>query len=73
MSKLPSADPWDDKYLANTGLLTSQGVQFAELPPGRRPAVFVISAGMNRTIETRFLQAADEFQTGGDDIVFRIQ
>lgn len=73
MSKLPAADPWGDKYLANTGFLTSQGVQSANLPAGRKPAVFVISAGMNRSLETRFLQAADEFQTGGDDLVFRIQ
>ena len=73
MSKLPAADPWGDKYLANTGFLTSQGVQQANLPQGKKPAVFVISAGANRSLETRFLQAADEFQSGGDDLVFRIQ
>src|SRR5262249_48075513 len=73
MSQLPSADPWGDKYLANVGLLTTQGAQLANLPPGRRPAVFVISAGANRTLETSYLQAGGQFTAGGDDVVFRIQ
>jgi type II secretory pathway pseudopilin PulG len=73
MSKIPSADPWGDKYLVNIGYATSQGAATANLPTGRRPAVFVISAGPNRSIETKFLQAADEFVEGGDDQIFRIQ
>lgn len=73
MSKIPAADPWGDKYLVNIGYATSQGAASANLPTGRRPAVFVISAGPNRSIETKFLQAADEFVEGGDDEIFRIQ
>jgi type II secretory pathway pseudopilin PulG len=73
MSKIPAANPWGDKYLVNIGYATSQGAAGANLPPGKRPAVFVISAGPNRSIETNFLQAADEFVEAGDDQIFRIQ
>jgi type II secretory pathway pseudopilin PulG len=73
MSKLPSADPWGDKYLVNIGFATSQGAAGANLPKGKRPAVFVITAGPNQSIETKYLQAADEFVEGGDDQIFRIQ
>jgi hypothetical protein len=73
MSRLPSADPWGDRYLVNIGFATSQGAHLANLPTGKRPAVFVLSAGANRQIETNFIQAADEFVAGGDDQVFRIQ
>ena len=73
MSKIPAADPWGDRYLVNIGFATSQGAASANLPSGRRPAVFVISAGPNRTLETNYLQAADEFVEGGDDEIFRIQ
>ena len=73
MSQLPRADPWGDKYLVNIGFATSQGELIANLPAGRRPAVYVLSAGANQTIETNFMQAADEFIAGGDDQVFRIQ
>lgn len=73
MSKIPAADPWGDKYLVNIGFATSQGAAAANLPAGRRPAVFVLSAGPNRSIETKYLQLADEFVEGGDDQIFRIQ
>ena len=75
--KFPSSDPWDDKYLVNVQLLTPKGVQMASetltLGTGQRAAVFVISAGPNRALETRFDQVSDAFVTTGDDIVFRIQ
>lgn len=73
MSRLPDGDPWGDRYLCNVGFATSQGAIQANLPSGKRPAVFCISAGANRTIETKYIQAADEFQPGGDDQIFRIQ
>src|SRR4051812_26634789 len=73
MSKIPAADPWGDRYLVNIGFSTSQGAAKANLPTGRRPAVYAISAGPNRSLETKYLQAADEFVEGGDDEVFRIQ
>ena len=73
MSKIPAGDPWGDRYLVNIGFSTSQGAAAANMPIGRRPAVFVISAGPNRTLETKYLQAADEFVEGGDDEIFRIQ
>ena len=73
MSKVPAQDPWGDRYLVNIGFATSQGSAGANLPARRKPAVFVISAGPNRSIETKYLQAADEFIEGGDDLIFRIQ
>lgn len=73
MSKIPAADPWGDKYLVNIGFATSQGAAAANLATGKRPAVFVISAGPNRSIDTKYFQAADEFVEGGDDEIFRIQ
>jgi len=72
MSKIPAADPWGDRYIVNIGFSTSQGAAKASFTTGRRPAVFVISAGPNRTLDTKYLQA-DEFVEGGDDEVFRIQ
>jgi type II secretory pathway pseudopilin PulG len=73
ISKVPAGDPWGGRYLVNIGFATSQGATGAKLPAGRKPAVFVISAGPNRSIETKYLQLADEFVEGGDDLIFRIQ
>jgi type II secretory pathway pseudopilin PulG len=77
VSRMPSSDPWDNKYLVNVQLLTAKGVKMVEdtlpLTTGQRPAVFVVSAGPNRQLETRFDQSTDSFIAGGDDIVFRIQ
>ena len=75
--RIPSSDPWDNKYLVNIQLLTVKGLKMAAstlaVGTGQRPAIFVVSAGPNRQIETRFDQTADSFVAGGDDIVFRIQ
>jgi len=74
---MPSSDPWGDKYFVNIQLLTAKGIQMAHstltLSTGQRPAVFVVSAGPNRQLETRFDQVAEAFAAGGDDVVFRIQ
>jgi type II secretory pathway pseudopilin PulG len=68
-----SSDPWNDKYLVNIKLLTPQGEKTLSMETGQRAAVFVVSAGPNRQLETRFDQVADAFVAGGDDIIFRIQ
>jgi type II secretory pathway pseudopilin PulG len=73
MSRIPASDPWGDRYLVTAGFATSQGAAAANLPSERRPAVFVISAGPNRALDTQYLQAAEEFVEGGDDMIFRIQ
>ncbi len=77
VAKMPSSDPWDDKYLVNIQMMTPQGIEMADstltMEVGQRAAVFVISAGPNRVLETRFDQVADSFAPAGDDIIFRIQ
>jgi type II secretory pathway pseudopilin PulG len=76
-ASMPSSDPWGDRYLVNVQLLTAKGVQMEHdtltLGTGQRAAVFVVSPGPNRQLETRFDQVAESFVAGGDDIVFRIQ
>src|SRR5207249_2653114 len=71
-----SSDPWGNRYLANVRLLTPKGVQMSAgtltLGTGQRPAVFVISSGPNRILDTGFLRTADGFTPGGDDIIYRI-
>jgi type II secretory pathway pseudopilin PulG len=77
VARMPTSDPWDNKYLVNVQLLTAKGVQMAQpvltLGVGQRAAVFVVSAGADRQLDTRFDQIADAFTAGGDDIVYRIQ
>lgn len=76
-AKMPASDPWDNKYFVNVQLLTPKGIDMASetltLGTGQRAAVFVISAGPNRQLDTRFDQIADSFAAGGDDVIFRIQ
>ena len=77
LNRLPSFDPWHGRYLVNVQFLTPQGVDLVredlEVPAGGRVAVVVLSAGPDRTIETRFDQRSEFFETGGDDVIFRIQ
>ncbi len=72
-----SKDPWGDRYLVNVQFLTPQGVDLVRqslgIPTGGGVAVVVLSAGANRTIETRFDQLNDSFVALGDDIIYRIQ
>jgi hypothetical protein len=73
---MPSSDPWGDRYFVNVQLLSPKGIQTdpnLTLGTGQRPAVFVVSAGPNRQLETKFDQTAEAFVAGGDDVVFRIQ
>jgi len=63
LQNLPS-DPWGDKYLVNIG----------KMDPAAGKAVFVLSAGPNRNIETAADQAANTtFSAGGDDILARVK
>lgn len=75
-NRIPSADPWGGRYLINVQFLTPQGIGMAReelsLPTGARIAVFALSAGPDRTIETDFSQISESFEAGGDDLVFRI-
>jgi type II secretory pathway pseudopilin PulG len=77
LPSLPSSDPWGNRYLVNVQLLTPKGIQMAagslSLGVGQRPAVFVISSGQNRILDTNYFQTADEFMPAGDDIIYRIQ
>jgi prepilin-type N-terminal cleavage/methylation domain-containing protein len=66
------SDPWGNRYLVNIGLVeTSAGVmnQAGQM----KAAVWVLSAGPNRMIETPFTQPVTLAVSGGDDIAFRIQ
>ncbi len=77
LTSLPTSDPWADKYLVNVQFLTPQGVDLVRenltIPTGGRVAVVVLSAGANRTIETRVDQLSESFTAIGDDIIFRMQ
>jgi prepilin-type N-terminal cleavage/methylation domain-containing protein len=65
-------DPWGNRYIVNIGLVeTSAGVVNELGQP--KAAVWVLSAGPNRIIETPFLQPVTAAAVGGDDIAFRIQ
>lgn len=73
---LPKTDPWGNKYLVNIREMQSAHAQdpaFAGIHGGRQIAVFVLSAGPNRTIDTSAEQSFDTFTVTGDDIVFRVK
>jgi hypothetical protein len=83
VSQLPKTDPWGSKYIINireahvrhlSDLGFSQLHRDFQMEGGIvKTAVFVISAGPNRTLETSSEQSADGFQPAGDDIIFRIK
>ncbi len=60
-----STDPWGTKYYLNATFLK----------PGQEEAVFVISAGPDKTLDTEYDQDPNvaAFAVGGDDIVHRIR
>ena len=65
-------DPWGNRYVVSIGLIeTSPGVVNELGQP--KAAVWVLSAGPNRTIDTPYLQPVTAATVGGDDIAFRIQ
>jgi prepilin-type N-terminal cleavage/methylation domain-containing protein len=65
-------DPWGNRYIVNIGLIDSSVGVINELGQPKA-AVWVLSAGPNRIIETPYLQPVTAASAGGDDIVFRIQ
>lgn len=61
-----SADPWGNKYYVDV-----KGLQPANVS-GMMPS-FVVSAGPNKKLETKFAQNGPSITIGGDDIVHRIK
>jgi len=72
---LPKTDPWGDKYIINVRNLHSGYLKTLSGSSSRLPklAVIVLSAGLNRNIETRVDQSFDSFSAAGDDVVFRVK
>ncbi len=71
---LSKADPWGAKYLINVRKLHVR--HFRELGTTEvlpDIAVLVLSAGPNRILETGADQPGRDFESQGDDIVFRIK
>jgi len=66
------ADPWGNRYVVNVELL-DPGATVVGVGGKVKAAVWVLSAGPNGVIETRFNQSILTAARGGDDIVFRIQ
>ena len=61
------SDPWGSRYLANVAKLKPAADFGSE-------AIYLLSAGPNKTIETKFSQKVGEaFIVGGDDFVYRIK
>jgi prepilin-type N-terminal cleavage/methylation domain-containing protein len=61
-----SEDPWGNKYYVDVRGLWPANVS------GMMP-VFVVSAGPNKKLETKFAQRGPSITIGGDDIVHRIK
>ena len=83
VTSLPKTDPWGNKYLIN---IREAHVRHLSDPAFQtihqnfqsegaivKTAVFVISAGPNRQLDTNSEQSADGFAPLGDDIIFRIK
>ena len=60
------ADPWGNKYYVDVRGLWPSNIN------SMMPA-FVVSAGPNKRLETKFAQTGPSITVGGDDIVFRIK
>jgi hypothetical protein len=83
VTALPKTDPWGNKYLVNireahVRHLSDEAFRdihqnFQDEGGIVKTAVFVLSAGPNRTIETNSEQSGDAFRANGDDILFRIK
>jgi hypothetical protein len=56
-------DPWGKQYLCNVAMMD----------PKENKAVWVLSAGPNRTIDTPFSQSINRAALGGDDVGFRVK
>lgn len=67
-----SADPWGNRYMVNICYFHPDGLAIDGRGNVKR-AVFVISAGPNRRIDTPFEQPITTATVRGDDIVYRLQ
>jgi prepilin-type N-terminal cleavage/methylation domain-containing protein len=67
LSNTINADPWNNRYAVNVGLLDPT------IGVAGKNAVWALSAGANSTVETTYQQLITVAATGGDDLVFRIQ
>jgi hypothetical protein len=61
------ADPWGNRYAVNVEFLAKA---LGAGPSGNVNDVFVVSAGQDGTIDTRF--DTDGVTTGGDDLIYVI-
>ena len=83
VTALPKTDPWGNKYLVNireAHVRHLSDASFASIHENFtvegniiKTALFIISAGPNRTLDTNSEQSADGFRPMGDDILFRIK
>ena len=83
VTSLPKTDPWGNKYMVNIREAhvrhlsdpAFQSIHQNFQPAGGivKTAVFVISAGPNRQLETNSEQSADGFIPAGDDLIFRVK
>jgi type II secretory pathway pseudopilin PulG len=81
VTTLPKTDPWGDKYIINirnlhAPYLTTVASTYAACTSGSalpNLAVFVMSAGPNRTIETPVNQCSSDYKALGDDVTAKIK
>ena len=67
-----NADPWNNRYMANTGLIdTTLGL--SDSAGALKSAVWIVSAGANGAIDTPYTQGVTVATPAGDDLVVRLQ
>jgi prepilin-type N-terminal cleavage/methylation domain-containing protein len=67
-----NADPWNNRYMANTGLIdTTLGL--SDATGAIKSAVWIVSAGANGAIDTPYTQGVTVATPAGDDLVSRLQ
>ncbi len=72
LSSAIEADAWNNRYMVNVGLIeATAGVQGQG--GATKSAVWIISAGVNGTLETAYSQSVLTAILSGDDIGIRIQ
>ncbi len=64
------SDPWGNRYMVNIGVTRTREADGASTEP---PALWVLSAGPNGLVETRYAAPAVSAVVGGDDVGARIE
>ena len=64
------SDPWGNRYMVNIGVTRTSEADGASTEP---PALWVLSAGPNGLVETRYAAPAVSAVVGGDDVGARIE